>query len=184
MQIPLQAEQIKIYLRTLSVSRTVWVTLPYSKYFKPVPKDGHTYVVQDTERPSVYHCIKPNGAYIVLDNKQPKNGPGCVGKIKVSVKDLTGKVKKKAPRYSTKLTLGTSIEREPDTPPTIQLIGLERVIKTVGFKKSFIYSQPDFPSPIRLGSSRRAAVRWVAHEVEAWVQKQMAKRGNFAQASV
>lgn len=184
MQIPPQVEQIKTYLRTLPEPRTVWVTLPYAKYFKPVPKDGHTYVVQDSERQSVYHCIKPNGAHIVLDKKQPQSGPGFVGKIKVSVKDLSGKVKKKAPRYSTKLTLGAPIEPQPDTPLTIQLIGLKRVIETVGFQKSFIYSQPDFPPPIRLGSSRRAAVRWVAHEVEAWVQKQMAKRGIFAQASV
>ena len=68
------------------------------------------------------------------------------------------------------------VERASEDPPVIQLIDIERVMSIVGFAKSFIYSQPDFPEPVRLGSSRRAAVRWVASEVELWVQKLMAKR--------
>lgn len=161
---------------------TVLVSSEFSSFFKPVPKDGRTYIVQDGLKPSVHHLVLPDGSHAVLDGKSVPACPGFSGKVSVHVKDLSGKAKKKSPRYSTRLTLGTPVEQAPDTPPAIQLIGLERVIEMVGFQKSFIYSQPDFPRPIRLGSTRRAAARWVAHEVECWVRKQMAKRGTTAQA--
>ena len=161
---------------------TVLVSSELSSFFKPVPKDGRTYIVQDGLKPSIHHLVRPDGSHDVLDKKPTQSCPGYSGKVSVHVKDLSGKAKKKSPRYSTRLTLGTPIEREPDTPPAIQLIGLDRVIEMVGFQRSFIYSQPDFPPPIRLGSSGRAAVRWVAHEVEFWVRKHMAKRGTTVQA--
>ena len=156
---------------------TVLVSSEFSSLFKPVPKDGRTYIVQDGLKPSIHHLVRPDGSHDVLDKKSAQSCPGYSGKVSVHIKDLSGKAKKKSPRYSTRLTLGTPVEQEPDTPPAIQLIGLERVIEMVGFQKSFIYAQPDFPPPIRLGSSRRAAVRWCRQEVEFWVRKQMAKRG-------
>ena len=154
----------------------VFVSAPYAKHFKPVPKDGHTYVVQDPDRLWVHHMLQPDGKHVVLDKKKQPTGPGYSGKVSIHVKDLSGKAKKKAPRYSTKLTIGVSVERGSDDPPVIQLIDIQRVMSIVGFAKSFIYAQPDFPEPVRLGASRRAAVRWVASEVELWVQKLMAKR--------
>ena len=63
----------------------------------------------------------------------------------------------------------------------MRLITLARVTEIIGFKKSFVYEQPDFPEPIRLGSSRRAAVRWVEAEVVAWAAKLMARRSTAAQ---
>ena len=147
-----------------------------AKYFKPVPKDGHTYLVQDPDRLWVHHMVKPDGKHFVLDKKQPNACPGYSGKVAVCIKDLTGKAKKKAPRYSTLLTVGTPIEAEPNDPPAIRLIGIERVMSIVGFAKSFIYAQPDFPEAVRWGHSRRSAVRWVESEILAWCEKHMARR--------
>ena len=72
--------------------------------------------------------------------------------------------------------MGIPIEREPEDPPAIRLIGIERVMAIVGFQKSFIYAQPDFPEAVRLGTSRRSAVRWVEAEVLAWCYRLMARR--------
>ena len=158
----------------------VFVSADYAKHFKPAPKDGHTYVVQDPNRLWVHHMVQPDGKHVILDKKQPPTCPGFSGKVEVRTKYLNGAPKKKAPRHSTKLTIGVPVERASDDPPVIQLIDIERVMSIVGFAKSFIYAQPDFPEPVRLGSSRRAAVRWVASEVELWVQKLMAKRSTAA----
>ena len=158
----------------------VFVSADYAKHFKPAPKDGHTYVVQDPNRLWVHHMVQPDGKHVILDKKQPPTCPGFSGKVEVRTKYLTSARKKKAPRHSTKLTIGVPVERASEDPPVIQLIDIERVMSIVGFAKSFIYSQPDFPEPVRLGSSRRAAVRWVASEVELWVQKLMAKRSTAA----
>nr|WP_282598179.1 AlpA family phage regulatory protein [Acidovorax sp. JG5] len=78
------------------------------------------------------------------------------------------------------LTVGVPIEREPEDPPAIRLIGIERVMAIVGFQKSFIYAQPDFPEPVRLGPSRRSAVRWVEAEVLAWCEKLISRRSTAA----
>ena len=158
----------------------VFVSADYAKHFKPAPKDGHTYVVQDSNRLWVHHMVQPDGKHVILDKKQPPTCPGFCGKVEVRTKYLNGATKKKSPRHSTKLTIGVPVERASEDPPVIQLIDIERVMSIVGFAKSFIYSQPDFPEPVRLGSSRRAAVRWVASEVELWVQKLMAKRSTAA----
>ena len=158
----------------------VFVGADYAKHFKPVPRDGHTYVVQVPNRLWVHHMVQPDGKHVILDKKQPPTCPGFSGKVEVRTKYLNGAPKKKAPRHSTKLTIGVPVERASDDPPVIQLIDIERVMSIVGFAKSFIYAQPDFPEPVRLGSSRRAAVRWVASEVELWVQKLMAKRSTAA----
>ena len=151
------------------------VSAAYAKHFKPAPKDGHTYMVQDPMRPWVHHMTKPDGTYVVLDKTCPR-----IAVEKKRTKYLNGKPKKKAPRHAAKLTVGVTLERQPEEPPVIRLIGIDRVMEIVGFKKSFIYEQPDFPEPIRLTSSRRGAVRWVSSEVELWVQKLMAKRSTAA----
>lgn len=176
MKISNEAIRLKAALRAQPTPCTVIVSADYAEHFKPVPKDGHTYVVQDPSRSGVYHMVQPDGKHVILDKKQPPTCPGFSGKVEVRTKYLTGARKKKAPRHSTKLTIGVPVERASEDPPVIQLIDIERVMSIVGFAKSFIYSQPDFPEPVRLGSSRRAAVRWVASEVELWVQKLMAKR--------
>lgn len=92
------------------------VSSELSSFFKPVPKDGRTYIVQDGLKPSIHHLVRPDGSHDVLD-KSRRSRPGYSGKVSVHVKDLSGKAKKKSPRYSTRLTLGTPIEREPNASP-------------------------------------------------------------------
>ena len=174
------AATVSSTLAAMPKGSLVFVSADYAKHFKPAPKDGHTYVVQDPNRLWVHHMVQPDGKHVILDKKQPPTCPGFSGKVEVRTKYLNGATKKKAPRHSTKLTIGVPVERASDDPPVIQLIDIERVMSIVGFAKSFIYAQPDFPEPVRLGSSRRAAVRWVASEVELWVQKLMAKRSTAA----
>ena len=159
---------------------TVLVSSELSSFFKPVPKDGRTYIVQDGLKPSIHHLVRPDGLHDVLDKKPTQSCPGYSGKVSVHVKDLSGKAKKKSPRYSTLLTVGVPIESEPEDPPAIRLIGIERVMAIVGFQKSFIYAQPDFPEPVRLGPSRRSAVRWVEAEVLAWCEKLISRRSTAA----
>lgn len=175
-----EATRLKSILLAQPKPSMVLVSAAFAKHFKPAPKDGHTYVVQDPDRLWVHHMLRPDGKYIILDKKQPPHCPGYSGKVEVHTKYLNGANKKKAPRHSTKLTIGVPVERASDDPPVIQLIDIERVMSIVGFAKSFIYAQPDFPEPVKLGSSRRAAVRWVASEVDLWVQKLMAKRSTAA----
>ena len=175
------AATVSSTLAAMPKGSLVFVSADYAKHFKPVPKDGHTYLVQDPERLWVHHMLQPDGTHIVLDKKkQPLRCPGFSGKVSVHVKDMTGKAKKKAPRYSTLLTVGVPIEREPEDPPAIRLIGIERVMAITGFQKSFIYAQPDFPEPVRLGPSRRSAVRWVEAEVLAWCEKLISRRSTAA----
>ena len=174
------APSVAKMLAAMPKNSLVIVSADHAKHFKPVPKDGHTYLVQDPDRLWVHHMVQPDGKHVIVDKKQPPSCPGYTSKISVHVKDLTGKVKKKAPRYSTKLTVGVPVERATDDPPVFRLIDIEQVMAIVGFQKSFIYAQPDFPEPVRLGSSRRSAVRWVASEVELWVQKLMARRSTAA----
>lgn len=174
------ATSVASTLAAMPEGSLVIVSAANAKHFKPVPKDGHTYLVQDPDRLWVHHMVRPDGKHVVLDKKQPNACPGYSGKVAVRIKDLTGKAKKKPPRYSTLLTVGTPIEREPNDPPVIRLIGIERVMSIVGFAKSFIYAQPDFPEPVRWGQSRRSAVRWVESEILAWCEKHMARRSTAA----
>lgn len=176
------ASSVASTLAAIPKSSLVIVSAANAKHFKPVPKDGHTYVVQDPDRLWVHHMVCPDGKHVVLDKKQSQACPGYSGKVAVRKKDLTGQAKKKTPRYSTLLTVGAPIEREPDDPPVIRLIGIERVMSIVGFAKSFIYAQPDFPEAVRWGQSRRSAVRWVESEVLAWCQKHMARRSTAMRA--
>ena len=175
-----EANRLKARLRAWPQPCTVLVSASHASQFKPAPRDGHAYIVQDPVRPWVHHWMRPDGTHVVLDKKQSQQCPGFSGKVTVRIKDLSGKAKKKAPRYSTLLTVGLPIESEPELPPAIRLIGIERVMVIVGFAKSFIYAQPDFPEPVRLGSSRRSAVRWIEAEVLAWCEKLMARRSTAA----
>uniref|UniRef100_UPI0030F5D632 helix-turn-helix transcriptional regulator n=1 Tax=uncultured Acidovorax sp. TaxID=158751 RepID=UPI0030F5D632 len=180
MRNPPEAERLQAYLRALRQPCTVLVSASHASFFKPAPRDAHAYIVQDPARPWVHHWTRRDGTHVVLDKKQSQRCPGFSGKVAVHIKDLTGKAKKKAPRYSTLLTVGVPIEREPEDPPAIRLIGIERVMAIVGFQKSFIYAQPDFPEPVRLGPSRRSAVRWVEAEVLAWCEKLISRRSTAA----
>ena len=124
MRNPPEAERLQAYLRALHQPCTVLVSASHASFFKPAPRDAHAYIVQDPARPWVHHWVRHDGAHVVLDKKQSQRCPGFSGKVAVHIKDLTGKAKKKAPRYSTLLTVGVPTEREPEDPPAIRLIGI------------------------------------------------------------
>lgn len=55
-----------------------------------------------------------------------------------------------------------------------KLLRLSEVVERIGFKKSSIYlwiSEGKFPQPLKLGQS----TRWVASEVESWLEKKIAE---------
>jgi len=82
----------------------------------------------------------------------------------------------------TELKMNTSPQSfaDPATPlpnldrPIPRLIKMEEVCKIIGFQKSMIYkysAEGIFPRPIKLGTSRRGAVRWFLSEVLDFVEK-------------
>jgi predicted DNA-binding transcriptional regulator AlpA len=72
------------------------------------------------------------------------------------------------------------IEQLAQRGETLRLIQLKEVCLVTGFGKTFIYDSKDFPKPVKLGDSRRAAARWVESEVVAWVQALMSNREDGA----
>ena len=99
MRNPPEAERLQVYLRALRQPCTVLVSASHASFFKPAPRDAHAYIVQDPARPWVHHWTRRDGTHVVLDKKQSQRCPGFSGKVAVHIKDLTGKAKKKAPRY-------------------------------------------------------------------------------------
>mgnify|MGYP007056300313 CR=1 FL=1 len=53
MQNPPEADRLKDRLRALPQPCTVLVSASHASHFKPAPKDGHAYIVQDPVRPWV-----------------------------------------------------------------------------------------------------------------------------------
>ena len=51
---------------------------------------------------------------------------------------------------------------------------LPETMERTGLCRSAIYGLEGFPRPVKLGSSR--AVAWVASEIDAWVDAQIAAR--------
>ena len=68
------------------------------------------------------------------------------------------------------------MRRQSDDPPEVSLIDIQRVMRISGFGRSFIHAHPSFPAPVRLGTSRRAASRWIESEVVRWVNDLAAQR--------
>lgn len=69
------------------------------------------------------------------------------------------------------------------TPPSAllppRLIDFNETKARTSFGRSFLYEKiaaGEFPRPVKLGSSRRAPIRFVASEVDAWVQAQIDAR--------
>jgi predicted DNA-binding transcriptional regulator AlpA len=158
------------FLRATTEKCTVIVSAAYARQFRPVPKDGNCYIVQDPNRLSVYHWIRADGAHIVLDPKK------CGVQVEVRVKRHDAKPPAQSSRNAEKLAQRAFLQRPPATPPAICLIDINRVMLITGFKKSFIYARADFPAPVSLGSSRRAASRWIESEVIAWVHSLVLQR--------
>lgn len=65
-----------------------------------------------------------------------------------------------------------------NTPAPIRILRRPDVEKRIGLGRSTIYlhmQQGTFPKPIRLGAGEAAAVGWLEHEVDAWLQEQIDK---------
>lgn len=146
----------------------VYVTASHAKHFQSLPRDGHTYLVQDPYTASVMHCTKPDGSYTRLDTRN--TGSAQVGNVlvQVNVKGKPRLSRKKGARVVDSSILMSSTTAFAADAPSICLIDINRVMRISGFKRSFIYDQPGFPKPVSLGASRRSASRWVEAEVIAW----------------
>jgi predicted DNA-binding transcriptional regulator AlpA len=163
---------------------TVLVTGQYASQFRSLPNDGRVYIIQDHRRPWVHHVTHANGAYSRIDDKNPR--------IHVAVRVICKGKKSTLPsRYEPKPKqrqieeLQTSASEKGSGALPIRLIDIKRVMSITGFKKSFLYEQASvgFPLPIRLGSSRRAAARWVESEIIQWVEVLMSKRHSAQMSS-
>lgn len=163
---------------------TVLVTGQYASQFRSLPNDGRTYIIQDPRRPWVHQVTHSNGAYTRIDDKNPR--------VHVAVRVIrNGKKQSVECKYAPKPKqrqideLQISATEVGSSPLPIRLIDIKRVMNITGFKKSFLYEQASvgFPLPIRLGSSRRAAARWVESEIIQWVEVLMSKRHSAQMSS-
>lgn len=152
---------------------TVYVPREYAQHFRRPARDGNVYIVEDPTQRNVVHWTDRDGRYTRMSDAD--SWAITVGPKKV--KGAAGKPKKQARRIE-HLPSTVPLQSVPDTDPVpIRLIKLERVMQITGFGKSFLYEQADFPKPAKLGTAKRAAVRWNEAEVIAWVQNLLAQRG-------
>jgi predicted DNA-binding transcriptional regulator AlpA len=63
--------------------------------------------------------------------------------------------------------------------PQVDLISIREVQQILGVKRTFVMKRvanKEMPLPIKFGSTRRAAVRWIRHEIIDYVMALAAKR--------
>ncbi len=145
-----------------------------------VRKGNSEYFGVDKINPNVLHQINATGKYerIVVSEKF---------KITRRVTHYTGqqwvqyqqRQTQSHPKHHKKKHGARHVAQLGNTPTKKSLISLKKVIDIVGFNKTFIYSRVDlnqFPQPVKLGNSRRAASRWVEEEVMAWVENLISNR--------
>ena len=178
-----QASRLHAAIRTAGQNLLIVVGKEHAEHFKAVPKDGNTYIVQDPLHPSVHHMTRRDGSYVRLDGKHETKRTGdadatTVVQVDVHIKGCARKVVKKAHRIASEISASVATRRQQDTPPEICLIDIHRVMLISGFGRSFIHAHPTFPAPVRLGSSRRAASRWIESEVVRWANDLAAQRSS------
>ncbi len=64
-----------------------------------------------------------------------------------------------------------------------KLIVIERVCDMLGLKRSAVHAKVatgELPAPIKFGTSRRAAARWLEHEIVAFVLGKAAERAEIS----
>lgn len=145
-----------------------------------VRKGNSEYFGVDKINPNVLHQIDANGKYERIDVSE---------KIKITrrVTHYTGQQwvqyqqqqTKSHPKHHKKKRGARHVAQLGNTSAKKRFISLNKVIDIVGFNKTFIYSHVDlnqFPQPVKLGNSRRAASRWVEEEVMAWVDNLISSR--------
>jgi len=175
-----EANRLKAIVQAAPEKCMVLVTAENAHHFKTVPQDGRTYFVQDPRRPWVYHVTYPSGESIRMDDRKPPPNwcitTSALRNDEKRIQRHKRHAKKGASRTADKLSVGLTIQRQTDDPPVVCLIDINRVMRICGFKKSFIYEQLDFPTPVRFGTSRRSSVRWVESEIIFWVNELTSKR--------
>ncbi len=168
--------RLKTVIHSAPVGCVVYVTQQYAEYFTAPPSDGRTYVVEDPRRHYVLHFTYPDGRYKCDDGKSPP----IVGGIPIVIHPkrvfYSDRKNGKRTRLAHKVCAKATVVRQDDAPPELCLIDIHRVMRITGYKKSFIYEQPDFPEPVRLGTSRRSSVRWLESEIFHWVNALLTKR--------
>lgn len=172
-----EAARLETAVLQSPIGITVYVAEKYAAYYTTPPRNGRNYCVRDQLRKNVCHWTFPDGTYECHD------ATGQIGKAPISIVTVRKKKVKPADgwkpskqRLASQFTKGKVIKDQSDAPPEFCLIDIERVMRITGFKKSFIYDRIDFPRPVQLGESQRAAVRWVESEVIDWVKQLAAKR--------
>jgi predicted DNA-binding transcriptional regulator AlpA len=128
----------------------------FQHLFTPPPKDGRTYTVFDLHDPKVTHHTDDKGRYKKVDK---------------GVVSLEPSPDIYEPKNGLKAVSPAAQEQA-----ALRLIQLKQVTAITGFGKTFIYDSEDFPKPVKLGHSRRAAARWVEAEVHAWIETLMSNR--------
>lgn len=61
-------------------------------------------------------------------------------------------------------------------PRLLEMTGLGRSSLYLRLNPSSKYFDPDFPKPVCLSANGKGSVAWVLAEIEAWIERQMAKR--------
>lgn len=174
-----EAARLKTAVQNAPAGCMVYVAKQYATYFTSPPLDGRTYMVEDLRRPGILHVTYPDGTYerreegAFRNNKLPGQWQRHHDK-----RVKRNWIMKKGSRLASDFGTGMAVHGATDTPPSICLIDIHRVMRITGFKKSFIYEQVDFPEPVRLGTSRRSSVRWVESEIYQWVSALLSKRNN------
>ena len=165
-----EGERLKTAIRAVGRGCMVLVGKDQAHHFQQVERDGNTYVVQDPRHEGVYHLTRADGTYVRLDSKRSDQMSGAAPtvKVEVHVKGRSRTIKKKVIRLADQLNTAIPVRAQLEDTPSVCLIDINRVMRICGFKKSFIYEQPDFPAPVRLGTSRRSAARWIESEVIRW----------------
>jgi predicted DNA-binding transcriptional regulator AlpA len=172
MKNPSVASRLKAIVRAAPPNCTVYVCAKYSHHFKVVPKDGRTYIVQDPRDKRIHHWTYPDRKYFCEDEKNPSQSATAHGFTQLARRvQYQGVHGKKLPRVAGELSADSKVQHQSEGPLIVSLIDINRVMRICGFKKSFIYAQVGFPAPVRLGTSRRSAVRWIENEIVAWVTK-------------
>ena len=166
----LKRKQIDSVIQESPPNCTVLVSAEFAHLFRLIPKDGRTYVVNDPNHRHVQHWTFPDGSYVRQDSKAHTQKGSAIlfrSREKRTLYKDRKSIKQKT-RIAEDVSTQKRVSRQSDEPPEICLIDIQRVMRIVGFRKSFIYEQADFPKPVRLGTSRRSAVRWIESEIVQW----------------
>jgi predicted DNA-binding transcriptional regulator AlpA len=155
----------------------IFVGKEYAHLTDALRAPGRTIVTEDPRRNWLSHVNYASGRYTKFDEKNPRiQVSACITRngTKMYVPQ------KYAPKPQTRQVEELkSCVSEVDHGTSPVLISIQKVIQLTGFQRSFLYAQQalgNFPLPIRFGTSRRAASRWVKTEILAWCQEQMDKR--------